>query len=389
MIHYFSDDTYFSYGASIITGCLLTVVIQSSSAMLGITIAMASTGIIGFNTAAALVLGENIGTTITAILASVGTSTNAKRAARGHAIFNLLGVVILFSIFPWYIEFIEWLIPGDSNMVAADGSKPNIATHIAASHTFFNITATLMFLPFLNQLAALVTKITPDKDYEEKSQFVLVGESSDVLPATAIAQAHAEVIKMKDIVCRMHRVTNEYLIESNSKKLAKVKEYERITDNIQKEVTVFCCKVMEKPMSPEQTKHIQAIIKIVDEFESIADYYDRIVSYSVRFKLNAEGGDSHKEYFDFMAKVFELFEQAFVGFEDRAQHNPTHIIKRSEELRIWADDIRDKHLSRVSKGEYEPLTALTYSDMVVALRKIRAHSMNVAEAISSIEPETV
>jgi phosphate:Na+ symporter len=385
MISYFSGDTYSSYFASILTGCLLTVVIQSSSAMLGITIALASTGVIGFGTAAALVLGENIGTTITAILASVGTSTNARRAARAHAIFNILGVLLVFSILPLYIDFIEWLVPGNADLLDAEGSKPNIAQHIAASHTFFNVTATIVFLPFLGHLAKLVTKITPEREGEGKPHLVLVGESADILPATAIVQADSEVKKMKDILDRMFATSTEYLKDGKPEKLAKVRDYERITDNIQKEVTVFLCKVMEKPMSSDQTLHTQAIIKIADEYESIADYFERIVNYKNRFKDLQVSGKSLEEYEDFMIRVWEFFQLSTIGLFNIGAHNLDDVYTKSEELRVWADDIRDRHLDRVSKGEYEPLSALTYSDMVVALRKIRAHAMNVAVAIETLK----
>jgi phosphate:Na+ symporter len=387
MISYFSGDDYGSYFASIITGCLLTVIIQSSSAMLGITIALASTGVIGFNTAAALVLGENIGTTITAILASVGTSTNAKRAARAHAIFNILGVLIIFAILPYYVQFIEWLVPGVADKLAADGSKPNIAQHIAASHTFFNVTSTIIFLPFLGQLARLVTKITPEKEGEGKPTLVLVGESSEIIPATAIVQADSEVKKMKDILDRMHAVTKTYLETGKTKDLAKVKDYEQITDNIQKEVTVFLCKVMEKPMSTEQSLQSQALIKISDEYESIADYLERIVSYKSKLKENELRGKSIEEYDKFMKNIWDFFQLSTVGLFTPEAHDIDLVNRKSEELRVWANDMRDRHLDRVSKGEYEALSALTYSDMVVALRKIRAHALNVAHAISMVQKQ--
>lgn len=379
MISYFSDENYGSYFASIMVGCLLTVIVQSSSAMLGITIALASTGVIPFSTAAALVLGENIGTTITALLASVGTTTNAKRAARAHALFNVFGVLIIFSILPLYIEFIENLIPGLADLTAEDGSKPNIATHIAASHTFFNVCATLIFLPFLGVLAKVVIKLTPDTDGHSK-RFTLVGDNFEILPATAIVQADSEARKMNEILDRMYLKTKEYLESPNPKTLAKVQDYERITDNIQKEVTVFMCKVMEKSMSQHQTKHTQAIIKIVDEYESIADYLERIVSYKERFKHESSSGDSNKEYFDFMESVWNFHKLCSKSFMEGRAQDKSYITKKSEELRILADDMRDRHIDRISKGEYQPLTALTYSDMVVALRKIRAHANNVSEA---------
>jgi phosphate:Na+ symporter len=138
---------------------MMTMIIQSSSAMLGITMALAATGAIPLYTAVALVMGENIGTTITAQFAAIGGSIAARRAAMAHSVFNVLGVFIIISIFSTYVDMIETFVPGLSNFVDAEGNRPYIAAHIAMAHTFFNVTATLVMLPFLNQLAKLVSKI--------------------------------------------------------------------------------------------------------------------------------------------------------------------------------------------------------------------------------------
>lgn len=386
MISYFSGQDYGSYLASIITGCLLTVIVQSSSAMLGITIALATTGIIQFPTAAALVLGENIGTTITALLASVGTNTNAKRAARAHACFNLFGVAIMFCILPYYIDFIDYIIPGDPNLMDSDGYGVNIASHIAASHSIFNITATIMFLPFIGYLAKFVTKITPAKAHEIK-RLQLVGDASDIVPATAIILADSEVKKMKDVIDRMYKTSRKYLANPTPGLLKKVSDYEQVTDNMQTEVTVYLCHVMEKPLSDRQSLKTQAIIKIVDELESIADYLERIVNYKDRFNQDPTEGASNEEYFEFMDQVWNFYQLCMQGYLSDQNRDLKSLYARSEELRKIADDMRDRHIDRISKGEYKPLTALTYSDMVVALRKIRAHSMNVAEAIEMFKKE--
>ena len=161
MMQFFSADSYPSVMATVLVGCLLTCLIQSSTAMLGITMALAMTGSISFQTALALVLGENIGTTITAVLASISANTAAKRAAAAHATFNLLGVLVVTSLFGIYKEFIDFLIAGDPNAVVA-GERPYIAAHIAAGHTVFNAANTCLFLPFIRQLEKLVTWMIPD-----------------------------------------------------------------------------------------------------------------------------------------------------------------------------------------------------------------------------------
>jgi phosphate:Na+ symporter len=385
-IAYFSGEHYGAYIASILMGCLLTMVVQSSSAMLGITMALASSGVIPYHTAVSLVLGENIGTTITAILASIGGNVNAKRAARAHACFNVFGVTMVLLILPYYFDLVNSLIPHDARFTAADGSHPYVAQHIALAHTLFNLTATLLFLPFVNVLAAFVTKITPDKAEREVPHLMVLGDPAIMLPAASIAQAESELRKMRDVVQRMYKVNKEYweAAEYEPKKLAKIIDYERITDNIHKEITVFLCYVMEKNMSHHQSEQVQALIKISDELESVADYIERLANYRERFKREESlTGDSRTEFFHFMDEVWAFFEMVGSGLETDYTMDISRIEAKSNELQLWADSMREKHLDRISKGNYPPITALTYSDMVVALRKIRAHSFLMAGAIEN------
>jgi len=391
-IAYFAGDTYKAYFASILMGCALTMVVQSSSAMLGITMALASTGVINFHTSVALVLGENIGTTITAILASIGANVNAKRAARAHATFNVIGVTVMLIILPFYFDFIEWLVPGEAMLRNPDGSLPNVNAHIAMAHTMFNVTATLVFLPFVNTLAAFVTRITPDDEREkEVPHLLMLGNPQDMLPATSLVQAESEIRKMADIVSRMYKVTREYWEdqEEDPKKLAKILDYERITDNIQKEITVFLCYVMERPLSHQQSEQTQALINIADELESCADYLERLAIYRERFRNGEQlEGESRSEFFNFMAEVQTFYALTIAGLEKGRAPDMEQITSKSEELQIWADSIRDKHLDRISKGAYKPVTALTFSDMVVALRKIRTHAFRMSESVEALNLQT-
>jgi phosphate:Na+ symporter len=363
------------------------MIVQSSAAMLVITMALATAGIIPYHTAIALLLGENIGSTISAILASIGTNVNAKRAARVHAIFNILSVVIVSLILPYFIQAVDGLIPMDPAFRDVDGTFPNVSHHLAMAHTLFNVGATLLFLPMINLLATLVTKITPDKDNEREVPHLLVlGDPSNMLPAASMAQAESELRKMKDIVERMYKLNREFwsAADYDPKKLAKIIDYERITDNIHKEITVFLCYVMEKPMSHHQSEQIQSMIKIADELESVADYIERLANYRDRFKKDEVlVGESRNEFFQFFDDVWDFFEFVGKGLEDIDVLDMQKIEYKSNELQLWADSMREKHLDRISKGIYPPVTALTYSDMVVALRKIRAHTFLMAGAIEN------
>lgn len=388
-ISYFSGQHYMAYFASVVVGCLLTMLVQSSSAMLGVTIALAMTGVIPFHTAAALVMGENIGTTITAALASVGGNKNAKRIALAHSIFNTLGVLVLFMVFPLYIQLIEWMTPGNPYYQNAQGEFPHVAVHIATGHTLFNVCATLIFLPFVNQIQKLVIWAIPDSQLKETPHLVMLGEPYETVPATALALVKAELDKMKGIVDRMMILSHDYLSSDKAPPtdtLAKIKNYEAITDNIQKEILLYLVKLLERRLTEEQSMQAQSYMQIADELESIADYIEKMTFYSSKNKLDQLfAGDARKDFFEYFVQVDDLYKKTADSFVKSLPIDMTEINRRSEQLRIMSEAIRENHLARVSAGDYLPLTALTYSDMIVALRKIRSHTKHLGDAYSRID----
>jgi phosphate:Na+ symporter len=385
-IAYFSNENYGAYVASILMGCLLTMIVQSSTAMLGITMALAKSGVIPYHTAICMMLGENIGTTITAVLAAIGANVNARRAAWLHAFIKIFGVSVVLLILPYFFAAVDFMIPMDPRAIDVDGKFPFISGHIALAHTLFNLGSALILLPFVQHLADLVTKLSPDRHEKEVPHLLVLGDPSNMLPAASMAQAESELRKMKEIVERMYKLNRDFWMADNydPKMLAKIIDYERITDNIHKEITVFLCYVMEKPMSHHQSEQVQAMIKITDELESVADYIERLANYRDRFKANEKlDGDSKTEFFQFLDDVWMFFELVGAGLDNGESLDMSAIEAKSHELQLWADSMREKHLDRISKGTYLPVTALTYSDMVVALRKIRAHSFLMAGAIEN------
>lgn len=393
-ISYFAGTGVLNHLACTVMGCVLTMIIQSSSAMLGITMALATTGVIEFHTAVALVLGENIGTTITALLAAVGGNVNARRAAKAHAFFNLLGVTVIFIILPYYVEFIDYLIPGNADAVNAKGEHPYIAAHIASAHTFFNISAVLIFLPFVNHLARLVTRITPDRsEKDQQNQLEFLGNVTDMVPSIALSQAGQAIKKMREIVGRHMEMTKEYLFsEKKTPELFdRIEKYEKITDNMQKEITVFVCKVLEKSLTDEQSVEAQGFVRIADELESISDYLVRVATYKEKYE---DSGPLFKGETLEMMKVFfkEVDDYYFSTVKEIFNKSEDHFEqawKRSQEIRLHAEKIREEHLVKVSKGEYDSLTAMSFSDIIVGLRKVRSHTLNIAQAFKNERREEV
>ncbi len=380
-------QTLLSILGCVAIGCAMTMIIQSSSAMLGITIALAATGAIPLYTAVALVMGENIGTTITAQFAAIGGSIASRRAAMAHSVFNVLGVVIIVSVFSPYVDMIERFVPGLSDFVNAEGNRPYIAAHIAMAHTFFNVTATCVMLPFLNQLAALVTKIVPEKEGAKKGSFKYIGAPGSMPVAMGISMLFEELKRMQSRAHKALRHAGSFLqrdLKGRDRFYQKVKVLEDETDVMQHEITTFTVTLMQAGgASKAQSDRAYAYVRAADELESIADYSLSLCSYMRRLEKNDLDftADGWKDLHDFHRDVFAFFTQVCRAFNNEDVSSMRKIYDEANRLNDMADGIRKNHLERMKQGSCGALPALTFSDMAVALRRIKNHTVNLHEAL--------
>ena len=391
MMAFFSEQNYGSYIACIFMGAILTMIIQSSSAMLGLTMALATSGVIQFHTAAALVLGENIGTTITALLASVGGYIHAKRASLAHATFNTLGVLVMLSIFPYYVEFIDWLVPSDANFLNAQGERPNVAVHIATGHTIFNVTATLVFLPFINQLAKFVIKMIPDKKGEGEDQLLALGVTGTLMAPTALLQAEKEILNFRKKVDDMFILARDYVVKDKPEAahLKEIKRIENEMDLLQKEITVFLGEIIQKDLTEKQSFEAQALVRLADEMESVTDYIDKFAIAMTRFKEKIPFKGSDKEaMLEFFDRSHKFFLESVGTSEDLIGMPNETANEQAKLLRREADNMREAFFRKFSKEKYPTLLVMSLTDMVVSLRKIVSHSLNISQAINGFKNET-
>ncbi|MFK5927630.1 MAG: Na/Pi cotransporter family protein [Desulfuromusa sp.] len=368
-------------------GCLMTMIIQSSSAMLGITIALATTGAIPLYTAVALVMGENIGTTITAQFAALGGSIASRRAAMAHSVFNLLGVFIIISFFSPYVGMIERFVPGVASFVNAEGNHPYIAAHIAMAHTFFNVTATLVMLPFLNQLARLVTRMVPEKQGAEKGSFKYIGAPGTIPVAMGIPMIFAELKRMQQRVHKALRHSGSFLqrnLKGRDRFYRKVTSIEDETDIMQHEITTFTVTLMQAGNATNtQSDRAYSFIRAADELESIADYAASLCSYMKRldkYELDYSQ-DGWDDLIGFHREIFSFFTRVCKAFSKDDASSTRKIYDEASRLNDLADKIRRSHLDRMKDGSCAALPALTFSDMAVALRRIKNHTVNLHEAL--------
>jgi len=366
-----------------IVGCLATMVVQSSSATLGVTIALAQSGVIEFPTAAALILGLNIGTTITAFLASLGATVNAKRAAYAHIIFNVVGTIWLIPIFFKYTAFIEMFLKDFGGLF---GLTPGIITKIALTHSCFNIINTLVFLPILRPFANLVTRLVPDSDHKETPHLTFLDVRLLESPSIGIAQSHDEIIRMSEITSKMSTMLRTSLesddIDDNNTR--RVLHREEILDIMQDEVTEFLSHILSSNIPMDTVEAGREQLRMADEYESVSDYYAKILKLNLKRIKNeikfTEGGRAdllalHDMVDEYLCMVSE-------GVSSRRAEVLSKANTQSETITVFVKESRRRHLVQVGKESTNPRATLIFTDMLNAYRRVKDHVLNIAETLA-------
>ncbi len=371
-------------------GCIMTFLVQSSSATLGITIGLASTGVIPFETAAALVLGENVGTTITAWLASIGTTTAAKRAAYAHVVFNLIGVFWITALFFQYIpliaQFMEWTEGHDPLTTSPDavGYGALITASIAAVHTGFNVANTLLFVPFLKPFARLLERMVGSKAGKETGHLTNLDIRLVDSPILAIETSRGEINRMADGVAKM-MVWNRELIaakEPDNELANKLFRREKVMDNVQEEIIQFLTTVLTSETPHSAAVHARRQLRIADEFESISDYISGILK--ARLRLDEDGLEldpsDQEQLLGLHDRVAAYVTMVSAGFEDEAPEILDDVIEEGENITSLVKDLRSEHLESLSSKTVNPIKSLVFSTMLNGYRKVKDHALNIAEA---------
>ncbi len=378
----FTFVTYLSVWKCVFIGAILTAIVQSSSATLGITITLAVTGALNFETAAALVMGQNIGTTITAFLASLNTNTAAKRAALGHFLFNVFGVVWVTAIFGWYVGGVESVF---TKIFGHDSS--NLPAKIAMVHSGFNIVNTVVFVSILPMIAKLLLKLVPEKSYKEKKHLSSLGTiSMHESPALAIEEAKIEVDKMGKSLIEMNSNLHTIIKEGEfpEKDVKKVFESEEKLDIYQAEISSFLLDILAtKELSHESAETIQGLFRFADEYESISDYMTSILKRLLKLREEeiVVGKDELADILELHGQMEEYLHRVTKSVElCRFDTDP----KLATEAGLVKESFKEKrraHLARISGSATSPLFTVSYMDVLTFYRKINDHLTNVSEVI--------
>ena len=399
---WFDASTYWGVLLCVLVGCLLTFIVQSSSATLAITIGLAATGAIPFPTAAALVMGENIGTTITAWLAAIGANTSAKRAAYGHVLFNVIGAIWLTTVFRWYLPLASAassvIFDADPRTVTMD--SPDFAAvmtaGIATVHSGFNIVNTLLFLPFVRKFARFLEWLVPEKGREVPHLRHLDARFVDT-PALAIAQSQKEVVQMGTGVVKMLDWTGEIVFDgklaqkagNHEKLIKKVFHREQVLDTIEREIVVFLTEVLDGSVPYQVAEIARQQLRVTHEYESMSDAAASILK--AYLKLREGKLDLPESLVTELKHVHELVNGYAKMVHEAHQHERPDVITRaiSESTAITRHikRLREDYLRKLSEQRVDPLLSITYTSLLSHYRRLKEHALNVAEALVGVTEE--
>ncbi|MFH1319056.1 MAG: Na/Pi cotransporter family protein [Bacteroidota bacterium] len=378
----------------ILVGTVLTVVIQSSSAAMALTLVMCNEGWIPFEMAAAMVLGENIGTTITANLAALIANVNAKRAARAHLIFNIFGVIWIFFVFRFFLNGIDFYMLNVHGVSPFDKEQyESIPIALSIFHSLFNIINVLLLVGFVPLIAKVAEKMVRSRgDIDEETHLEYIGLGIMATPELSILEARKETAKLGKITRKTFGFVSGLFQEKDKKKtgklLNKIAKYEDITDRIEVEIANYLAKVSQGELSESGSLRIRGMLSMINDLERIAD-----ICYEMSKTI--ERKNQNKTVFiteqkDGIISFFNLVDVSLNNMLENLNANYSQVsLKKADILEAEINNMRDKlksqHFISIEKGEYNFESGMIYNDLFCSCEKIGDHIYNVNEAIVGIK----
>lgn len=352
-----------------IAGFLLTTIVQSSSASIGLLQALAGEGLISIHIAFPILFGENIGTTTTAMLSSIGASVTAKRAALMHFLFNLIGTLLFITILRTPIE---WLV--------LQVSPANVQAQIANAHTLFNITNMIIQLPFAMFLVRAVEKIVPGEDKKKKEASIYLDDRIIETPSIALGQANKEVLRMGDLVLENMEKSRIVFVEEKYDGIDDVLEREKLINKVEREITDYLVQLSNQALSKKQQSDVNVLLNIINDIERVGDHIENIAELA-EFKeknnlfFSEEGKDSLNEMFN---KCEEVFTKAMEAFKNTDEVLARQVLVLEQEIDDLEKKHREDHMSRLSKMECQTEPGVIFLDSISNLERVSDHSNNIA-----------
>ena len=359
----------------IFIGAAFTALIQSSTAVTGILIALSSA--LNLQNAVFIILGSNIGTCVTALISSIGTSTNAKRTALIHLLFNLFGcIIVLAPIWIWEKEFTDFMV-----MISGASRERQIANF----HTIFNVFTTIVLLPFTKGIVYLATKIIRPKKTEEENplRFMFIDERLLETPPIAVNNTKKEIVRMCSIAKQNIDLSVAMLIEGKYENASEIRTNEEVINFLNRNITSYLTALSGKDLTLQDEKKVGSYYHVVTDVERVGDYAENIMEYALRLK--EEGVDfsdtAKEELHEVVETVDNLFDAAVKVFDERDLTMLPKVDTLEEMIDEYNVDLETKHIERLKKGDCSAQVGSVYLQTISNLERVGDHITNIAFSI--------
>ncbi|MDO9464671.1 MAG: Na/Pi cotransporter family protein [bacterium] len=354
----------------VLAGMIVTMIVQSSSATVGITMALGIGGLIDISAAIPLLLGDNIGTCITAMLASIGTNVGARRAAVAHLLFNLIGTIIVLSLLPVY-------------KVLVLHTSDNIGRQIANAHTLFNVINAVLFLPFTGLYTKLIEKIVPGKDASLDYAPKFLEPHLLNTPSIAIEQARKELVRMTDMVKTMVDKVMDGFFKKDIDIMHNAISKEEAVDNLQSSITHYLVELSEKSLSFEMAEKIPALLHSVNDIERVGDISENLVELGERAieKKLPFSDKAIKELREMYSEVTAMLEDAIKALELNDVTIARKVWDREKRINELTETFGNNHTSRLRNKACNIVSGIVFLDLLSNFEKMGDHLNNVADAV--------
>ncbi|MDG5470819.1 Na/Pi cotransporter family protein [Jeotgalibacillus sp. ET6] len=359
----------------VIVGTVFTMIVQSSSATIGVLQGLYAENLISLDAAIPVLFGDNIGTTITAVLAAIGASVAAKRAAAVHVLFNIIGTIIfmlLLAPFTWFITWIDQFLQLEPAM------------QIAFAHGTFNVTNTIVQFPFIALLAVIVTKIIPGKDVvvEFKPKH-LDPHFIEQSPSIALGQAKEEVLRMGSFAVQGLNESFEYLKTKNTKHAELGYQIEDAINNLDNKITDYLVQLSSASLSAAESERHSNLMDSVRDIERIGDHFENIIELvdyqqSNKVKMTEEAMEDLREMFTL---TIDAVSSSIEALDQNDQAIARDVAEKEDLIDKMERKFRKKHILRLNEGQCSGQSGIVFVDIVSNLERIGDHAVNIAEAV--------
>lgn len=386
----FDVNSYFTILVFLVIGSVITCIVQSSAAVMAITILLCSTGVLPIYLGIALVMGENIGTTVTANLAALAANTQARRAALAHLLFNVIGVVWVLAVFYPFVNIVCGFVDYDPTAGAVNANiKVKLPIVLAAFHTTFNVTNTFLLIWFIPQIEKLVRMLIKTRKSETEEDFRLRFIQAGIMktPELSVLEASKEIQSFAERLQRMFSMVRELLHTTEDSKFVKlysrIEKYESISDNMEIEIAKYLDQVSNAHLSDETKEKVRSMLREISELESIGDSCFNIAR-TMNRRMSAKEDFTESQY-NHIEQMFELTDDALTQMNNllvghKHENDINHSFNIENEMNNYRDQLSTQNIRDVNEHKYTYAIGTMYMDIIQECEKLGDYVVNVVEA---------